>query len=581
MQILLKVTKNIFLLSLFILINAKISIAQEELSSDSLMVLAKKEAYTNNNYPRAVELLKKALIKSPTYTDVRVLLGRIYTFSDQADSAKNAFDIVLKQEANNLDAINGLYDLSYWNNNYVQAVKAADLGIQFYSDSSSFYIKKLKALLLNDDISESRKLNNLIREKFKAESAVVQNAELAYLERKKIWDNPVSLSSDSLMILAKKEAYGNNNYPKAIVLMKQAIKQSPDYKDLRILLGRLYTFSDKTDSAKNEYQKILLKRYDDIDALRGIYDADYWADKYDLAIKTAELGINYHPDTALFYIGKAKVMNAQFKPFDAIDFLESNPKILKDSTVKAYLDDLKLNNLRNRIGISYEYVDFDKRFDEPWNFITLGYGFRTNNLGRVNTRLYYADRFGSRGLQGEIEAYPTLKNVGYQYIGFAVSESPIFPRFRAGYSLFASLPKSFEGEIGFRYLRFSENTFLFIGAIGKYVGNNFYNIRSFISPGETAWSYSFTASARLFFSDDMDDFLNISAGTGVSPDDPVRVLFINSFANLRSYKAAVSYNRVLKKKHLIGLDLSWVNEEYATETWGNQFSLGISYNLRF
>ena len=75
--------------------------------------------------------------------------------------------------------------------------------------------------------------------------------------------------------------------------------------------------------------------------------------------------------------------------------------------------------------------------------------------------------------------------------------------------------------------------------------------------------------------------MNLAAGTGVSPDDPVRVLFINSFANLKSYKAAISYNRVLKRKHLIGLDLSWVNEEYATETWGNQFSIGLSYNIRF
>jgi YaiO family outer membrane protein len=581
MQILLKFIKNLVLIPLIILLNAKISKAQEELSSDSLMILAKKEAYTNSNYPAAIELLKKALIKSPSYADIRVLLGRIYTFSDQIDSAKNTFDMVLKQEPNNIDAINSLYDLSYWNNLYPQALKAADMGIQFYPDSSSFYLKKLKALLLLDDISASSKTYNLIKDKFKKEVALVQNAELAYQERKKIWDNPVSLSSDSLMILAKKEAYDNNNYPKAIALMKQAIKQSPDYKDLRILLGRLYTFSDKTDSAKNEFQKVLLKQYDDIDALSGIYDADYWVDKYDLALKTAELGINYYPDTALFYVRKAKVLNAQLKPFDAIDFLEANPKILEDSTAKAYLDDLKLNNLKNRLGISYEYVDFDKRFDEPWNFVTLSYGYRTKSLGRVNARLYYADRFGSKGLQGEIEAYPSLKNVGYQYIGFAVSESPIFPRFRAGYSLFASLPRSFEGEIGFRYLRFSENTFLFTGAIGKYVGNNFYNLRSFVSPGENAWSYSFTASARLFFSDDMDDFLNLAAGTGVSPDDPVRVLFINSFANLRSYKAAISYNRVLNRKHLVGIDISWVNEEYATETWGNQFSFGLSYNIRF
>src|SRR5690606_16233209 len=144
-----------------------------------------------------------------------------------------------------------------------------------------------------------------------------------------------------------------------------------------------------------------------------------------------------------------------------------------------------------------------------------------------------------------------------------------------------SLPKSFEAEIGVRYLRFSENTFLYTLAIGRYVGNSFYNLRSFISPANPAWSYSFTASARFFMSDDMDDFIGFSAGTGISPDDYIREIFINSFANLKSYKAGISFNKVIKRKDLFTIDLGWFREEYNTDTWGNQYNIGFSYSRRF
>lgn len=572
---------KISFLLIITLISFRNGFSQTELSSDSLFVLAREEAYQKNNYPGAINLLKLALNKSPNYTDLRIFLGRIYTFSDKIDSARNEFQYILNTDPKNEDAINGLYDLEYWNDNYKQAQKMAELGINYYPDSASYYIKKAKVLKALEKDEDAILFLDNVSIKIKNDSLVSDYLILLKKDRANQIQSKSNLSSDELFIAAKKEAYDNSNYPSAIELIKKALLQSPNYSDLRIFLGRLYTFTDKRDSAKHEFQTILNTNPKNQDAINGIYDLEYWNENYIQAQSIAELGINYYPDSAIYYIKKARALNSLLKPYEAIAFLEKNlNSISKDSLASQYLTDLKNNNLRNRIGGTYEYVDFDERFDQPWHFGTIGYGFRSV-FGRINARLYYANRFDSQGLQGEIEAYPSLKGIGYQYIGFAVSDSPIFPRFRAGYSLFASLPKSFEGEIGFRYLRFTDNTFLFTGAIGRYSGNNFYNIRTFVSPGETAWSYSFTASARFFMSDDMDDFFNISAGTGVSPDDRIRLLFINSFANLKSYKAAISFNKVIKKKHLFSIDAGWVNEEYNTDAWGNQYSVGVGYSRRF
>jgi len=574
------IKKNIILILMCVLYCFK-SFSQENLTSDELFLQAKKEAYERNNYPGAINILKKALIKSPNYADLRVFLGRLYTFSDHIDSAKTEFQKVFAIEPGNLDAINGSYDLAYWNNNYPEAVAMAETGIKYYPDSAKFYLQKAKALNAMNKPDEAITLMQSASSKFKTTPEIKSYLDDLILQKEQRIYNQNNPDSDSLFTAAKYEAYTNSNYPQAKILIKRAISQSPNYKDLQVFLGRIYTFTDEPDSAKKQFQGILNTDPNNTDAIDGLYDVEYWNDNYTQALEIAEIGINNYPDSGIYYLKKSKAINALKKPYDAISFLEDNrSKIEKDSAALAYLKDLKLDNLRHRVGAGYEYVDFDKRFDEPWHFGSLSYGYRSK-FGRIIARLNYANRFDSQGILGEIEAYPTLKNIGYQYIGFAVSDSPIFPKFRAGYSLFASLPKSFEAEIGFRYLRFTEDTYLITAAIGRYVGNNFYNLRSFIAPDVPAWSYSFTASARFFMSDDMDDFFGVSVGTGISPDDYIREIFINSFANLKSYKAGLSFNKVVKRKDMFSVDVGWFIEEYNTKTWGNQYNVGFSYSRRF
>lgn len=568
------------LLLIVILLFAK-GFSQENLNTDELFILAKKAAHNDSNYPLAIAYTKKALTKSPNYTDLRTFLGRLYTFSDYIDSAKIEFEKVLNMEPKNADALNAYYDLNYWNNNYTEALKSAQTGINFYPSQIDYYLLKAKALYASDQLDEAINTLQSVYPNFKNLKEFSDYLSDLEQQRTQIIYNKNNPSSDSLLIASKKEAYSNNNYTGAITLIKRAITQSPTYKDLQVFLGRLYIHNNQPDSAKTIFQNILNLEPKNADAIDGIYDLEYWNSNYKQAIDIADLGINNYPDSAIYYLKKAKAINAQDLPYDAIALLDNNINIIeKDSAASAYLKNLKLDNLKHRIGVSYEYVDFDKRFDNPWHFGAISYGYRSK-FGRIIGRLNYANRFNSQGLQGELEAYPTLKKIGYQYIGIAVSDSPIFPKFRAGYSLFASLPKSFEAEIGARYLRFTDNTFLFTAAIGKYVGNTFYNLRSFITPSETAWSYSFTGSARFFMSDDMDDFFSISAGTGISPDDKIREIFINSFANLKSYKAGLSFNKVIKKKDLFSIDLGWFREEYDTKTWGNQYNIGASYSRRF
>lgn len=74
-----------------------------------------------------------------------------------------------------------------------------------------------------------------------------------------------SLSSDELFMRARDAAFESKDYPQAIELIKSAIQKSPDYTDLHIFLGRLYTWNDKIDSAQMVFDNLHSKRVKDED----------------------------------------------------------------------------------------------------------------------------------------------------------------------------------------------------------------------------------------------------------------------------------------------------------------------------
>ena len=79
------------LLLLTALINSNFAFTQQQLSSDELFQQGCTAAFDKKDYALATELSKKALIISPDYSDIRIFLGRLYTWWDKTDSATRMF----------------------------------------------------------------------------------------------------------------------------------------------------------------------------------------------------------------------------------------------------------------------------------------------------------------------------------------------------------------------------------------------------------------------------------------------------------------------------------------------------------
>ena len=390
-------------------------------------------------------------------------------------------------------------------------------------------------------------------------------------------------SSDDLFQQARKTAFDQKNYPKAIALCKEALEKSPDYADIRIFLGRLYTWSGKTDSARAEFVRVINKTPDYEDVSLAYGSLEYWNNNSTKALQIVNEGLKYHPNSKDLLLLKAKVQN------DLRQFKEANTTVttlLKEdksnTEARAIADRIKDNAAQNKVTVAYDYITFDKEYNDPWHLASIDYS-RQTSLGSIVGRVNYANRFKTGGAQFEVDMYPHISNTFYAYVSGGYSDNVgVFPHYRAGFSLYASLPAAFEAEGGFRYVNFSSSTWIYTAAVGKYLGSFWINLRTYLTPSYQSISQSLALRVR-YYTGGADDYFTFGTGTGVSPDDPRNIFFLNNGINykLHDNNITLGYRHAFKTFNTIFINASWDNQEYKFNTHGNQYDIGIGYQRRF
>jgi len=391
------------------------------------------------------------------------------------------------------------------------------------------------------------------------------------------------LNTDELYTEARVKAFDDDNYPEAIALMKKALAKSPDYLELGVFLGRLYTFTDSISKARISFEEVLMKEPGHEEASFAYGNLEYWNENSEKALVVVNNGIAQHPKSQQLGILKAKILKDLERYDEAratLDILlKDDPKLTE---ARSMISSINTASAKNDIGASYEFVYFDKRFDDPWHLASIDYG-RQTKFGSVAARVNYANRFRTDGAQFEIDAYPRISDLFYAYVSGGISSKDgIFPRYRAGFSLYANLPKSFEADAGFRFLAFNESTWIYTLAIGKYYKNYWFNLRTYLTPSVSAVSHSYALTVRYYIGG-ADDFLSLKIGTGISPDDSSNsVLFDpDNIYKLKSSNIVLGYRKLFWDTNVMLFSASLENQEYARDTRGNQFSLSLGYIKRF
>lgn len=390
-----------------------------------------------------------------------------------------------------------------------------------------------------------------------------------------------SLSSDELFMRARDAAFESKDYPQAIELIKSAIQKSPDYTDLHIFLGRLYTWNDKIDSAQMVFDNLHSKKVKDEDFYLAYGYLLYWNNINQKAEIIINEGLGEHPTSEDLLLLDSKFKYG-IKAYEQAEksverLLSINPK---NTEAHSVAQNLKSYTAKNAISINYDFTHFDKQFADNWHILGLSYK-RATSLGSILFKTNYANKFADTGVQFELEAYPRISKMFYLYVGGGYSENVgIFPKYRTGVSLYANLPKSFEGEIGYRQLYFSSNIWLYTVSIGKYYQNLWFNLRTYLSPDQDNISHSYTGTVRYYLKG-ANDYLGFQIGTGISPEENRNNLLVEDTFKLKTYKIGANYNFSIQKRNLINISATYFNQEYMPAQKGNQYDLSIGYSRVF
>lgn len=390
----------------------------------------------------------------------------------------------------------------------------------------------------------------------------------------------VAQNVDSMVLRARQFAFDDHNFAAAAATL-QPISDTTRDTELLAFLGRIYAWNKQPDSARSVLHKAIRLNASYMESYLALADMETWEGNYDTALQVVLRGLIPDSSNKDLLLRKARILYYKKDYKQALAVADTLLQIDKGNTeARVLVARIRDNVSKNRIGVKYDYIYFDKQFPQPWQYLSLDYSYQSK-VGSVTARLNYANRFGKDALQYEVEAYPIFSRRFYGYVNVAhSSDAGVFPRWKLGGSLFANLPSAYEAELGVRHLSFDNSTFIFTAYIGKYIRNFLFGARTYLSPGNGTVSATYNFSARYYYGG-VDDFVGANAGVGISPDDRQINVQLNSLYRLKTYRGELLVRHAFRKLNVFLLNVSLAQQEYLPMTSGLMLQGGIGYIRRF
>ncbi len=374
------------------------------------------------------------------------------------------------------------------------------------------------------------------------------------------------LSSDELLVQARSAAFQQKDYPKAIALCQQALSQSPSYTDIRVFLGRLYFWSDKEDSARSTLHQALRENPSHEDAAVAAVSIAYFTNRYQEGLAYCETGLQHHPESPDLLLQKAKILTAmrnyKYAARLTDTLLTIDPQNTDARSLSGRIRDFAASN---KIGVSYDYTHFEKQFEDPWHLISLDYS-RQTKYGSVIGRVNYTNRFKTNGVQFEVDAYPTIAKNFYAYLNFGYSADDIlfFPNTAAGSRSMPTCRKVLKQILVSVICNFGNDTWIYTGSVGKYYKSFWFNLRAYVTPDDDRISHSYSFTTRYYLGG-ADDFVHVSLGYGISPDDRAQAIQLNNDFKLLTHRISGGYRFTHKKLNVFLINAGYSRVEYLAQ----------------
>jgi YaiO family outer membrane protein len=394
------------------------------------------------------------------------------------------------------------------------------------------------------------------------------------------------IDTDSLLTVANKQISIEKNYPKAIELGLKGIKIAPKYLDFYLVLGRAYMITKQADSARYYFNYVIKNTTKYKEAFNYLTKLEIEQENAENALFTVDNAIDLYPNDKDFEVLKIQVLSLDKEDDRSLEYLKGLVgKYPTDMKLKQQWVELKTKTRSNRVGVNYNYTTFNRDGIGPWHLLSLEYvreRKKASFIGRIN----YADRRAfntsiNSGVQYELESYFRNNAKSYSFANIAYSDNTLFPKLRLAYSYYRNLGNGWEGDLGMRYSKNTNND-LYTGAIGvgKYIGSYWFNLKSYLLFSEGKTYPSLTANTRYYFNTKYD-YTSVSLGYGASPDERIiQVQFQERFA-LNSYRAGIGFHKLLWNDYCGGIQTTFNRQEYKPDNYQNELNVSISLQYKF
>lgn len=362
----------------------------------------------------------------------------------------------------------------------------------------------------------------------------------------------------------------------------KAILASGFNSDVALLLGRTYAWDGQYDSSRVVLTEVLKQKPGNTEALDALADVEYWSANYSKAIDYCDEALQKDSTDENFLLKKARIQHSSKNYDGAVETLKkllqinpSNAEALKK------LQEFRPDALKNAIKLNYVLEYFDGAFNrDPWQMGIVSLSRKTK-FGSVIGRVNLASRFGTTAAQYEVDAWPRISENNYGYLNYGFSRNTIFPHDRLGFEWYHNFPKAFEGSAGMRMLFFSSSSVdIYTATIGKYLGNYWISLRSFVTPGGTGTSVSGLLQIRRYFSDP-ENYLGFRVGYGVSPDDNRNLINTAQRLTLKNQSVRFEFNHLMKQVWIFNGGVLWNNEEIRSGKFAGYYTLDLSISRLF
>ncbi len=611
-------------------------------------------------YDQASQLAERIYKSNPSaankqsFLDLTTLAAKQYIAQNDFDSATVALNTVLFYDHANMAAINYLINAYTQQKRYDEALHTIDEALTYYPGDEQLLYKKAATLEAYQHYAEASVITKELLSKYPdSKQYLVSYVEqsLAASRQSMQYDDyygTVSIlqevldkqpeNMDALNYMINIQA-ANKHYDSAIFYADQALNYYPNdkdlllkkssiyadaqnygaateisgglyadypyniryrnaYKDQLAAAGQQYLIGNNEDSALIEFNRALEVAPNDTLPLFYTISLLITRGDYDQALALIQRGRMMFPNSPFFLLKRAQVYEFERDWEDAWHAADTLVRLTPyDLSNIEYSEFLYSHFLKNEVGFLYVHTKIiDSATSSVYGMAAVQYS-RKYSRGVVTARVDYAGRPTGTGYMFEGETYFNFNPRWYAYgVAGWSPDGKIFPTDRFGLSLYHSLKKGWDAELGGRYLKAdSGQLWSVVGSVSKEMKEFYFNLRGYYinfksqtftgdlpnNPFDTSANYYSVLFTTRFYVENRASFFTAVMGYGTAPDDFSRNYQVSHILQYPSVSVGAGYSKQFHYKTTLGIFGTWYNTRINLLNYRNQYDIAVTLTHRF